>query len=55
MAVQSEMTNTMLKACVIGYADSELSTGVVMAKKKGTTYKRYAKENTLEMGRLVLC
>ena len=42
MAVQSEMTNAMLKAGVIEYADSELSTGVVMAKKKGTTDKRYA-------------
>ena len=42
MAVQSEMTNAMLKAGVIEYADSEWSTGVVMAKKKGTTDKRYA-------------
>ena len=42
MTVQSEMTNAMLKAGVIEYADSEWSTGVVMAKKKGTTDKRYA-------------
>ena len=41
-SIQSEMTNTMLKAGVIEYADSEWSTGVVMAKKKGTTDKRYA-------------
>ena len=42
MAVQSEMTNAMLEAGVIEYADSEWSTGVVMAKKKCTTDKRYA-------------
>ena len=42
MIVQCEMTNAMLKAGVIEYADSEWSTGVVMAKKKGTTDKRYA-------------
>ena len=42
MAIQSEMTNTMRKNGVIEYADSEWSTGVVMAKKKGTSDKRYA-------------
>ena len=42
MTVQSELTNAMLKAGVIEYADSEWSTGVVIAKKKGTTNKRYA-------------
>ena len=42
MTVQSEMTNAMLKAGLVGYADSEWSTAVVMAKKKGTTDKRYA-------------
>ena len=42
MAIQSEMTRTMLHNGVIEYADSEWSTGVVMAKKKGTTDKRYA-------------
>ena len=43
MMVQSEisMTNAMLKAGVIEYADSEWSTGVVMGTKKGTTDKRY--------------
>ena len=42
MTVQSEMTNVMLKAGVVEYADSEWSTGVVMAKKRGTTDRRYA-------------
>ena len=42
MAIQSEMTNAMRKNGVIEYADSEWSTGVVMAKKKGTSDKRYA-------------
>jgi hypothetical protein len=42
MAIQSEMTSAMLKNGVIEYADSEWSTGVVMAKKKGTSDKRYA-------------
>ena len=42
MMVQSEMMNAMLKAGVVEYADSEWSTGGVMAKKKGTTDKRYA-------------
>ena len=41
-AIQSEMTSAMFKNGVIEYADSEWSTGVVMAKKKGTTDKRYA-------------
>ena len=41
-AIQSEMTNAMFKNGVIEYGDSEWSTGVVMAKKKGTTDKRYA-------------
>ena len=42
MAIQSEMTKAMLHNGVIEYADSEWSTGVVMAKKKDTTDKRYA-------------
>ena len=41
-AIQSEMTSAMFKNGVIEYSDSEWSTGVVMAKKKGTTDKRYA-------------
>ena len=46
MAIQSEMTRAMLHNGVIEYADSEWSTGVVMAKKKGTTDKRYAVDYT---------
>ena len=41
VAIQSEMTNAMRKNGVIESADSEWSTGVVMAKKKGTPDKRY--------------
>ena len=36
------MSDKMLKNKVIEYADSEWAAGVVLAKKKGTTEKRYA-------------
>ena len=36
------MSHKMLKNKVIEYADSEWAAGVVLAKKKGTTEKRYA-------------
>ena len=36
------MTDKMLNNDVIEYADSKWAAGVVLAKKKGTTEKRYA-------------
>ena len=41
IAIQSEMTNAMRKNGVLEYVDSEWSTGAVMAKKRGTSDKRY--------------
>ena len=40
--IHHEMTDKMLNNDVIEYADSEWAAGVVLAKKKGTTEKRYA-------------
>ena len=40
--IHHTMTDKMLKNRVIEYADSEWAAGVVLAKKKGTTEKRYA-------------
>ena len=37
-----EMTHEMLTNNIIEYVDSEWAVGVVLAKKKGTTEKRYA-------------
>ena len=40
--IHHSMSGKMLKNEVIEYADSEWAAGVVLAKKKGTTEKRYA-------------
>ena len=40
--IHEEMTHKMLTNNIIEYADSEWAAGVVLAKKKGTTEKRYA-------------
>ena len=40
--IHHSMSDKMLKNEVIEYADSEWAAGVVLAKKKGTTEKRYA-------------
>ena len=40
--IHHEMTHKMLTNNIVEYADSEWAAGVVLAKKKGTTEKRYA-------------